>query len=100
MNWDVEGKRRMPSATPADILARRGHLILNGDSDGFASLFAPDAVIESSSAGPPGTPVRLAGREAIREDSRQAIASTLRLEGFQPTGHNQTHRPAWGAHEA
>ena len=70
----------MPSATPADVLARRSQLILNGDADGFAALFAPEAVIESSFAGPPGTPVRLAGREAIREYSRRVMASPLRIE--------------------
>ena len=59
----------MSSATPADILARRSHLVLNGDADGFADLFAPDAVIESTFAGPPGMPMRLEGREAIREYS-------------------------------
>ena len=73
----------MPSATPADVLARRSQLILNGDADGFAALFAPDAVIESSFAGPPGTPARLAGREAIREYSRRVMASPLRLEDFE-----------------
>ena len=74
----------MPTATPADVLARRSQLILNGDADGFAALFAPDAVIESSFAGPPGTPVRLAGREAIREYSRQChgvAAATGGLRG-------------------
>ena len=48
----------MSSATPADILARRRHVILNGDADGFADLFAPDAVIEVPFAGPPGVPMR------------------------------------------
>ena len=73
----------MSPATPTDILARRSHLILNGDADGFADLFAPDAVIEWPFAGPPGTPVRLAGREAIREYSRQVMASPLRLEDYE-----------------
>jgi hypothetical protein len=31
----------MSSATPADVLARRRHLLLSGDADGFAELFAP-----------------------------------------------------------
>jgi len=35
----------MSSPTPADVLARRRHLTLNGDADGLADLFAPDAVI-------------------------------------------------------
>ena len=73
----------MASATHADILARRRHLILNGDIDGFADLFAPDAVIESAFAGPPGTPARLKGREAIREYSRHLMASPLRLEDLE-----------------
>jgi uncharacterized protein len=73
----------MPSATPADVLTRRRHLILNGDADGFADLFAPNAVIESPFAGPPGTLVRLEGREAIREYSRQVMASPLRLEDLE-----------------
>ena len=83
----------MPAATPADILTRRRHLILNGDADGFADLFAPDAVIESPFA-PPGTPVRrLQGREAIREYSRQVMASPLRLEDFEVVKLHQTQDP-------
>ena len=72
----------MPSASPADVLARRRQLMLNGDADGLADLFAPDAVIEFSFHGPPGTPVRLEGREAIREYSRRVMASPLRLEDY------------------
>ena len=83
----------MSSATPADILARRSHLILNGDADGFADLFAPDAVIESLFAGPPGTPVRLEGREAIREYSRHVMASPLRMEDFEVVELYQTQDP-------
>ncbi|HEX9539864.1 MAG TPA: nuclear transport factor 2 family protein [Streptosporangiaceae bacterium] len=83
----------MSSATPADVLARRRHLILNGDADGFADLFAPDAVIESSFAGPPGMPARLEGREAIREYSRRVMASPLRLENFEVVEFYQTQDP-------
>ena len=73
----------MPSASAADVLARRRHLMLNGDADGLADLFAPDAVIEFSFHGPPGTPVRLEGQEAIREYSRRVMASPLRLEDYE-----------------
>jgi ketosteroid isomerase-like protein len=83
----------MPSAIHADVLARRSQLILNGDADGFAALFAPDAVIESSFAGPPGTPARLEGREAIREYSRRVMASPLRLEDFEVAELYQTQDP-------
>ena len=72
----------MPSATPADVLARRRRLILSGDADGFADLFAPDAVIEAPFA-PPGAPSRLEGREAIREYSRRVMASPLQLEDYE-----------------
>ena len=83
----------MSSTTPADVLARRSQLILNGDAEGLAALFAPDAVLESSFAGPPGTSVRLAGREAIREYSRQVMASPLRLEDFEVAELYQTQDP-------
>jgi uncharacterized protein len=73
----------MPSAMPADILARRRELMLAGDADGLADLFAPDAVMEFAFHGPPGTPVRVEGREAIREYSRRVMASPLRLEEYE-----------------
>ena len=73
----------MSTTTPADVLARRRHLTLNGDADGLADLFAPDAVIEFAFHGPPGTPVRVEGREAIREYSRRSMASPLRLEDYE-----------------
>jgi uncharacterized protein len=83
----------MPSATPADVLARRRQLMLNGDIDGFADLFAPDAVIEFAFHGPPGTPVRLEGREVIREYSRQVMAWPVRLEDFEVAELYQTRDP-------
>jgi hypothetical protein len=83
----------MPSATSADVLARRRQLMLAGDADGFADLFAPDAVIEFSFHGPPGTPVRLEGREAIREYSRQVMASPLRLQEYEVTELYQAQDP-------
>jgi uncharacterized protein len=82
----------MPSATPADVLARRRRLILSGDADGFADLFAPDAVIESPFA-PPGAPSRLEGREAIREYSHHVMASPLRFGDFEVTDLYQTQDP-------
>ena len=78
----------MPSATPADVLAQRRQLILSGDTDGFADLFTPDALIEV-----PFSSLRLAGREAIREYSRQVMASPIRLEDFEVTEFHQTQDP-------
>ena len=82
----------MSSATPADVLARRRQLILDGDTDGFADLFAPDGVIEAPFA-PPGAPSRLEGREAIREYSLHLMASPLRLVDFEVIELYQTQDP-------
>ncbi|HEY2264393.1 MAG TPA: nuclear transport factor 2 family protein [Streptosporangiaceae bacterium] len=83
----------MPSAMAADVLARRRHLLLSGDIDGFADLFAPDGVIEFAFHGPSGTPVRIEGREAIRAYSRQIMTSPLRLEDFEVVELYQTQDP-------
>jgi ketosteroid isomerase-like protein len=83
----------MPSTMPADVLARRRHLTLNGDADGLADLFAADAVIEAPFAGPPGLPARLEGREAIREYSHRAMASPLRLEDYEVAELYQSQDP-------
>src|SRR6202453_4545982 len=83
----------MPSATPADVLAQRRQLLLSGDIDGFVNLFAPDGVIEAPFTGPPGAPLRLEGRDAIREYSRHVMASPLRLEDFEVVELYQTQDP-------
>ncbi len=82
----------MPPTTPADVLAKRRRLILSGDTDGFADLFAPDAVIEFPFASP-GALSRLEGQEAIREYSRHFAASPLRLEDFEVAELYQTQDP-------
>ena len=82
----------MPSTTPADVLARRRRLILSGDADGYADLFAPDGVIESPFA-PAGAPSRLEGREAIRENARRVLASPLRLEDLEVSELYQAEDP-------
>ena len=82
----------MPSTTPADVLARRRRLILSGDADGYADLFAPDGVIESPFA-PAGAPSRLEGREAIREYSRRVMAAPVRLENLEEVELYRTQDP-------
>jgi uncharacterized protein len=82
----------MPSVTPADVLAQRRRLTLDGDADGLADLFAPDGVIESPFA-PPGVPSLLEGREAIREYSRRVVASPLQLEEYEVAEFYQTQDP-------
>jgi ketosteroid isomerase-like protein len=83
----------MPTATPADVLARRHWLMLNADADGFADLFAPDAVMEFAFHGPPGRPVRLVGREAIRGYTRQVMALPLRIEDYEVAELYQSEDP-------
>jgi uncharacterized protein len=83
----------MSSATPADVLARRRHLTLTGDADGLADLYAPDAVTEFCFHGPPGLPVRIEGREAIREYSRQITALPLRIDDYEVAELYQTQDP-------
>lgn len=83
----------MSSAASADVLARRRQVMLNGDADGLADLFAPDAVLEFCFHGPPGTPVRLEGREVIREYSRRVMESPLRLEDYEVAQLYQTQDP-------
>jgi uncharacterized protein len=83
----------MSTVTPADVLDRRRQLILDGDADGFAELCAPDAVIEFAFHGPLGTPVRVEGREAIREYSRRALAMPLRIADLAVAELYQTQDP-------
>jgi hypothetical protein len=83
----------MPSAAPDAILHRRRQVILDRDADGFAALFAPDAVIEMPFAGTPESPMRLAGRDAIGEYARRVMASPLRLEDFDVTALHHTQDP-------
>jgi hypothetical protein len=82
----------MSGTTTADILARRRDLLLSGNADGFADLFAPDGVIEIPFA-PPGVPSRQEGREAIREYSRHVMTSPLRMEDLEVTELYQTQDP-------
>jgi uncharacterized protein len=83
----------MPSITSPDLLSRRRELMLGGDADGFADLFAPDAVMEFAFHGPPGTPVRVAGREAIRDYARKVMAAPLRLAEYEVAEFYQTQDP-------
>lgn len=83
----------MPSATPVEVLARRNQLILNRDADGFADLFALDGVIEAPFVGRSAMPPRLEGRAAIREFSRQVMASPLRIDNFEVVELHQTQDP-------
>jgi uncharacterized protein (TIGR02246 family) len=83
----------MATDTPAGVLGRRRDLILSGDVDGFADLFAPDAVIEAPFGGLPGMPVRLEGREAVRAYARQVLSSPLRLDNYDVVELHQTQDP-------
>ena len=83
----------LSSPTPAELLTRRRHFIQNGDVNGFADLFAPDGVIEGPFSGPLGTPLRLEGRDTIREYSRRVMASPLTLDDLEVVELYQTQDP-------
>ncbi|MFE3755745.1 nuclear transport factor 2 family protein [Nocardia tengchongensis] len=83
----------MPSATPADILARRRQLTMDGDADGLAELYSLDAVIELPFAWPSDTPMRLTGRDAIREYAQRITASPMRLDSYEVAELYQTQNP-------
>lgn len=81
------------SATPAELLDRRRQAILDRDAEGFAALFASDAVIDVPFAGSPDEPVRMEGRQTILEYARRVMASPLRLEDFDITALHHTQDP-------
>lgn len=83
----------MPAATPAEVLDRRRRVILDGDAEGFAALFAPDAVIEVPFAGTAEAPMRLEGREAIGEYAQRMMDSALRVDDFETTALHHTQDP-------
>ena len=82
----------MTMPTPAQVLEQRRELLLKHDVDGFADLFAPDAVIELPFAGP-GMPPRLAGQQAIRDFSHRTAASALRIDDLEATAVYHTDDP-------
>jgi uncharacterized protein len=77
----------MAHPTPAQVLERRRELLLNLDTDGFADLFAPEGVIEMPFA-VQGMPSRLDGQQAIREFSRRAAASPMRISDLEEVVHH------------
>jgi uncharacterized protein (TIGR02246 family) len=84
----------MPPSTPADVLAERRRAILSKDADGFADLFASDAVLETPFAAlPGGAPTRIQGRAAIRESARQFAASPVTIDDVEVIELYQTQDP-------
>ena len=77
--------------TPAQVVQRRRQVLLDHDADGFAGLFATDAVIEMPTAGP-GTPKRLEGRAIIEEYSRRAVTG-MQIDDFQDVAVHETADP-------
>lgn len=82
----------MTHPTPAQVLERRRELLLNHDTDGFADLFAQDAVIELPFTAP-GFPSRVEGQQAIREFSRRVGASPMRISDLEEVAVHHTDDP-------
>ncbi|HEX4253474.1 MAG TPA: nuclear transport factor 2 family protein [Streptosporangiaceae bacterium] len=77
--------------TPAQVVQQRRQVLMDHDADGFAGLFAPDAVIEMPTAGP-GTPKRLEGRAIIEEYSRRAVTG-MHIDDFEDVAVHETADP-------
>jgi hypothetical protein len=73
------------------VVQQRRQVLLDHDADGFAGLFAPDAVIEMPTAGP-GTPKRLEGRAIIEEYSRRAVTG-MHIDDFEDVAVHETADP-------
>jgi uncharacterized protein len=78
--------------SPDQVLGRRRELLLNHDTDGFADLFAEDAVIELPFTAA-GVPSRLEGQQAIREFSRRVAASPMRISDLEEVAVHHTEDP-------
>lgn len=65
--------------------------MLDHDADGFAGLFAPDAVIEMPTAGP-GAPQRVAGQAIIEEFARRAVTG-MHIDDFETVAVHETADP-------
>jgi uncharacterized protein len=85
-------RRVMTHSTPAQVLERRRELLLNQDYDGFADLFAPEAVIETPFAGP-GMLSRQEGQDAIRDFARRVAASPLHFSELETVALHHTGDP-------
>jgi uncharacterized protein len=85
----------MSHPTPAQVLERRRHLVLNQDSEGFVGLFAPDGVIELPFAGP-DLPARFEGQQAIRDFASRTTAAAfaaLRIDDLEAVAVHHTDDP-------
>ncbi|MEV0402803.1 nuclear transport factor 2 family protein [Actinoallomurus sp. NPDC050550] len=77
---------------PLEVLERRRRLLVAGDMDAFADLFAADGVIEMPFA-LEGVPARLEGREAIREFSAHAGRMPLEITDLRTVQIHRTSDP-------
>ena len=77
--------------TPIEVVQRRRQALLDHDADGFAGLFAPDAVIEMPTAGP-GAPRRLEGQALIEEFSRRAVTG-MHIDDLEHVAVHETTDP-------
>ncbi|GAA4639588.1 nuclear transport factor 2 family protein [Actinoallomurus vinaceus] len=77
---------------PLEVLERRRRLLVEGDIEAFADLFAVDGVIEMPFA-VDGIPARLEGREAIREFSARAATMPFEIIDLRTVQFHQTADP-------
>jgi uncharacterized protein (TIGR02246 family) len=77
---------------PLEVLERRRRVLVEGDMEAFADLFAEDAVLEMPFV-VDGLPARLEGREAIREFSTRAGGIPFEVVELRTVQVHQTSDP-------
>jgi ketosteroid isomerase-like protein len=82
----------MTHLTPLDVLELRRQYLIDRNFEGFASLFAEDAVLELPFA-VEGLPDRLVGREQIREFSLRAADHHVDIVDLHTVQLHQTADP-------
>lgn len=81
-----------PARGPLEVLELRRRLVVARDMEAFAGLFAVEGVIEMPFAAD-GLPVRLEGREAIREFSARSGRLPLEITDLRTVQVHQTLDP-------
>jgi ketosteroid isomerase-like protein len=89
--------RAVTAPSPAEVFTQVQRRVLAFDGAGYASLFAPDAVVEFPFGSAPGVPTRLVGRNQIRRHvgarMEAAIAAGRRMLAYHHLVLHQTADP-------
>ena len=81
------------SRDPLEVLEERRRLLVARDMEGFAELFADDAVIEAPFAAAGPMPARLEGKAAIRAFSTEFHENPLEIDDLRVHRVHRTEDP-------